>query len=108
MEQWDHGGGFSLDATVRIAANDRKGWERLLRYGARAPFAAERLQELDAHRLIYHLPKPGPDGRTPLILSPLELASNVSLRWCRHRECTDTAITGYWPPMRPCVPLSLP
>jgi hypothetical protein len=35
MERWDHGGGFSLDATVRIAANDRRGLERLLRYCAR-------------------------------------------------------------------------
>jgi len=31
MEQWEHGGGFSLDATVRIAANVRRGLERLLR-----------------------------------------------------------------------------
>jgi len=102
MEQWGHGGGFSLDATVRIAANDRKGWERLLRYCARAPFAAERLEELDRHRLIYHLAKPGPDGRTQLILSPLELVSSASLRWYHRRANTATAITACWPPMRPC------
>ena len=78
MEQWDHGGGFSLDATVRIAANDRHGLERLLRYCARPPFAAERLEELDPHRLIYHLHKPGPDGRTQLILSPLELVQRLA------------------------------
>jgi len=66
MELWNHGGGFSLDATVRIEANDRRGLERLLRDCARPPFAAERLEELDAHRLIYHLPKPGPEGRTQL------------------------------------------
>jgi hypothetical protein len=29
MEAWDHGGGFSLDALVRIAAHDRQGPERL-------------------------------------------------------------------------------
>ena len=64
MEAWDHGGGgFSLDASVRIEADDRKGLERLLRYCARPPFAADRLEELGAQRLIYHLPKPGPDGR---------------------------------------------
>jgi hypothetical protein len=90
MEQWDHGGGFSLDATVRIAAHDRHGLERLLRYGARPPFAAERLEELDRHRLIYHLPKPGPDGRTQLILSPLELIERIAAlvpppRMHRHR-----------------------
>ena len=78
MERWDHGGGFSLDAGVCIAASDRHGRERLLRYCARPPFAAERLEELDAHRLIYHLPKPGSDGRTQLILSPLDLIQRVA------------------------------
>jgi len=78
MESRDHGGGFSLDATVHITANDRHGLERLLPYCARPAFAAERLRELDAHRLIYHLPKPGPDGRTQLILSPLELIERIA------------------------------
>lgn len=32
---WDHGGGFSLDANVRIEATDRTGLERLLRYCSR-------------------------------------------------------------------------
>lgn len=90
MEQWGHGGGFSLDATVRIEANDRRGLERLLRYCTRPPFAAERLEELDAQRLIYHLPKSGPDGRTQLILSPLELIGRIAAlvpppRQHRHR-----------------------
>jgi len=87
---WSHGGGFSVDATVHIAANDRRGLERLLRYCARPPFAAERFEELDPHRLIYHLPKPGPDGRTPLILSPLQLIERLAAlvpppRMHRHR-----------------------
>ena len=51
MEAWDHGGGFSLDASVRIEADDRKGLERLLRYCARPPFAGDRLEELDPQRL---------------------------------------------------------
>jgi hypothetical protein len=34
MALWNHGGGFSLDATVRIAANDWHGLERLPRYCA--------------------------------------------------------------------------
>jgi hypothetical protein len=34
MEQWDHGGGFSLDAGVRIEAHDRQDLESLLRYRA--------------------------------------------------------------------------
>jgi hypothetical protein len=80
MEQWEHGGGFSLDASVRIEARDRRGLERLLRDCARPPFAADRLEELDAQRLIDHLPKLGPDGRTPLILSPLELIRRIAAR----------------------------
>jgi hypothetical protein len=35
MASWHHGGGFSLDASVRIEATDRAGLERLLRYCAR-------------------------------------------------------------------------
>jgi len=41
MGQWAHGGGFSVDASVRIEAADRAGRERLLRYCARPPFAPE-------------------------------------------------------------------
>jgi hypothetical protein len=78
MARWDHGGGFSLDASVRISGNDRQGLERLLRYCARPPFAADRLEELDRHRLIYHLTKPNADGRTQLILSPLELIARIA------------------------------
>jgi hypothetical protein len=108
MEQWSHGGGFSLDATVRIEANDRRGLERLLRYCARPPFAAERIEELDRHRLIYHLPKPGPHGRTQLILSPLELASSASQHWYLLRANTATVTSACWPPTRPCGPPSPP
>jgi len=35
MGQWAHGGGFSVDASVRIEAADRAGRERLLRYDRR-------------------------------------------------------------------------
>ena len=63
---------------MRIEANDRRGLERLLRYRARPPFAADRIEELDRHRLIYHLPWPGSGGRTQLILSPLELIERIA------------------------------
>jgi hypothetical protein len=36
------------------------------------------VDELDRHRLIYHRQKPGPDGRTQLILSPLELIERIA------------------------------
>jgi hypothetical protein len=105
MEAWDHGGGFSLDASVRIEAHDRQGLERLLRYCARPPFAADRLEEIDAQRLIYHLPKPGPDGKTQLLLSPLELLGRIAAlvpppRQHRHRYYGVLAPNS---PLRPAV-----
>ncbi len=48
MVRWRNGGGLSIDASVPIEANDRAGLERLLRYRARAPFALERLEAIDA------------------------------------------------------------
>jgi hypothetical protein len=39
MLEWRHGGGFSVDASVCIEANDRAGLERLIRYCARPPMA---------------------------------------------------------------------
>jgi hypothetical protein len=35
MEQWNNGGGFSVDASVRIEADDWAGLERLLQYRLR-------------------------------------------------------------------------
>ena len=64
MGQWEHGGGFSVDGSVRVEAADRAG-ERLLRYCARPPFAhspLDRLRELDPERLLYESMKPGPGG----------------------------------------------
>ncbi|MCP5004317.1 MAG: IS91 family transposase, partial [Planctomycetes bacterium] len=78
MAEWSNGGGFSVDASVRIEADDRAGLERLLRYCARPPFALERLEAIDAQRLIYHLSKPQPDGRTDLMLTPLELIERLA------------------------------
>jgi hypothetical protein len=60
MGQWQHGGGFSVDGSVRIEATDRAGRERLLRYCARPPFALDRLRERDREHLIY-----APRNRAP-------------------------------------------
>ena len=73
MDAWDHGGGFSLDASVRIEASDRQGLERLLRYCARPAFALERLREIDAKHLVYESVKPGQRGSVSLMLTPIEL-----------------------------------
>ena len=72
MASWEHGGGFSLDAGVRIEAADRQGLERLLRYCARSAFALERLREIDAEHLVYESVKPDPGGSVSLMLTPLE------------------------------------
>jgi hypothetical protein len=78
LEQWEHGGGFSVDAQVRIEGWDRQALERLLRYCARPPFALERLEEVDAQQIIYHLPKPTPGGQTTRTLTPLELIGLIA------------------------------
>jgi len=78
MAQWAHGGGFSVDASVRIEATDHAGRERLLRYCARPPFALDRLRALDPERLLYHGAKPGPGGSGPLRLTPLQLIDRLA------------------------------
>lgn len=79
MAGWDHGGGFSVDAAVRIEGNDRAGLERLLRYCARPSFALEQhLQQRDAGHLVYHCPKPRPDGSGDMVLTPLELIDRIA------------------------------
>lgn len=78
MRVWEHGGGFSLDAEVRIEGNDRAGLERLLRYCARPAFALERLRQIDADHLVYESIKPGPGGSVSLILSPMELLDRLA------------------------------
>jgi hypothetical protein len=80
MRRWEHGGGFSLDATIRIAAHDRAGLERLLRYCARPAFARDRpvWADDDHEQLLYHLPRPWPDGQTVMRLSPLELLDRLA------------------------------
>ena len=90
MAQWQHGGGFSVDGSVRIEAEDRAGRERLLRYCARPPLALDRLRELDPERLVYDPPKRGPGGSAPLLLTPLELLDRLAAlvpppRLHRHR-----------------------
>jgi hypothetical protein len=86
MLGWRGTGGFSLDGSVRIAAHDRAGLERLLRYCARPPFALHRLRPASSRvplsspdaRLVYELPRPARDGRTRIRLSPLELLDRLA------------------------------
>ncbi len=93
MLTWQGAGGFSLDASVRIPGADAAGRERLLRYCARPPFALERLRierragegastpplgEAALRQVLYQPARPTPDGRTILVLSPLEFLAALS------------------------------
>ncbi len=86
MLDWRGSGGFSIDASVRILGDDRQGVERLIRYCARPPFALERLHAPNGpaslsspdSRLLYRFPKPTPDGRTQILLTPLQLLERLA------------------------------
>jgi hypothetical protein len=78
MAEWEHGGGFSVDAQVRIEAHERGGLERLLRYCARPAFALERLREIDPEHLVYESVKPGPGGSVSLMLTPMQLLDRLA------------------------------
>ena len=78
MLSWEHGGGFSLDASVCIQDTDRAGLERLLRYCARPLFALAHLHPLGAEHLIYHNPKTRSDSPHDLVLTPLELIDKIA------------------------------
>jgi hypothetical protein len=121
MAQWAHGGGFSVDGSVRIEAADRAGRERLLRYCARPPFALHRLRELDPERLRYELTKPGPGGSSSLLLTPVELIDRLAAlvpppRIHRHRyfgvlapnSPLRTAVTALAPAVAPTPPPAPP
>lgn len=90
--------GFPTVTPSGILGDDRAGVERLLRYCARPPFALERLHALGGSaslaspeaRLLYRFPRPTPDGRTQILLSPLQLLERIARfvpppRMHRHR-----------------------
>jgi len=78
MATWEHGGGFSVDADVRIEAHERGGLERLLRYCARPAFALERLRAIDPEHLVHESVKPGPEGSASLMLTPMPLLDRLA------------------------------
>jgi len=79
MREWRHGGGFSLDASVAIEADDRAGLERLLRYCSRPAFSVERLSwRVEGERVVYRLPKSRPDGTQHVELAVSELFDRLA------------------------------
>ena len=66
MQGWGHSGGFSVHAGVPVAAQDRAGRERLLRYFARPMFAGERLVWAGGGTQVrYRLPWAALQGHRP-------------------------------------------
>ena len=101
---WQATEGFSIDA-VHIAAPDRAGLERLLRYCARPPFGLERLEATGSgatggERIVYRLPRPAPGGGTALSLTPSSSSSDSRCSFLHH-AFTVTAITVSWLPGYP-------
>jgi len=78
MLRWSYGGGFSIDASVRIAANDREGLERLIRYCARPPFSGSRLRLEENGNILYIPQKRGPNGRGLMSMTAPELLEKLS------------------------------
>ena len=54
------------------------GWSGCCATRARPPFALERLEQLAHDQVIYRFPRPQPDGRTELRLTPLELIERLA------------------------------
>jgi hypothetical protein len=70
---------FSLHADVDLAAHDREGLLRLVRYGARQSFSQQNLSQLPDGRLRYALKRPfGPQRVRELVLSPTELLHRLA------------------------------
>lgn len=70
-------GGFSQNARVWIAGNDRKKLEQLIRYMARGPIASERLTEAFPGNLLYKMKSPWRDGTTHVSFSPLDFIDRL-------------------------------
>jgi hypothetical protein len=64
-------GVLSLHAETEVAACDRQGLERLLRYGARSAFAHKRLSWTDSGKISYRLRKPYFTRQTEIAFEPV-------------------------------------
>ncbi len=76
MDNADHAGGWSVNASVTIPDWDRHGLERLVRYCARPPLSQERLSRLNDETLVYSLRASSALRRSSAILAtnPLLMA----------------------------------
>jgi hypothetical protein len=69
--------GFSLQANVRIAANDRDGLKHLARYLARPPVATDRLTLLPDGRVALRFKRRFSDGTEAVVFTPFELIERL-------------------------------
>jgi len=70
--------GFSVHANTAIPAGDRQRLERLCRYAARPPLAADRLSRLTNGKLRYELKRPWSDGTTAVVFEPDDLLAKLA------------------------------
>ncbi|MFH0340815.1 MAG: transposase [Chromatiales bacterium] len=81
--------------------------QRLLRYCAGPIYAGERLEwAKPGERLIYHLPKPRPDGQTTLSFTPLEWLDRVAVLIPpprRHRHRYHGVLAQGWDEQLECM-----
>ncbi|MHC4092835.1 MAG: transposase [Planctomycetota bacterium] len=72
--------GFSLHADVSVAAEHRKGLERLCRYALRSSFSLQRLSVLPDGQVCYRLKRPWPTagGATELVLDPVDFLRRLA------------------------------
>ncbi|MCB9557173.1 MAG: transposase [Deltaproteobacteria bacterium] len=65
-----HIDGFSLHADVAVTADDRRGLERLLRYGARPVLSQRRLSVTPSGQVAYKLKRSTFDGKRQITMAP--------------------------------------
>jgi hypothetical protein len=71
--------GFSLNAAVRVEANDRKRLEQLCCYITRPALSDERVQLNAAGQVELKLKTPWRDGTTHLVMRPLEFMQRLAV-----------------------------
>jgi hypothetical protein len=99
--------GYSVHPNVFIPGHDRPRLERLLRYAARPPLAAERLEETEDGRLIYRFKKAWRNGTTHAVFTPLELLERLAALVPTPRAHL-TRYFGILAPAAPARPLVVP
>jgi len=71
-------GAFSIHAGTSVAAGDRAGLERLLRYAGRGPLSTQRLSRTETGKVRYRLRKPYHTGQTELVLEPVAFLKRLA------------------------------